>query len=81
MRGVSLGASVGIVAVRAYQAVLSPLFRGACRFQPSCSQYAIEALSEHGLLRGVWLALRRLARCHPLGAAGFDPVPPAQHDR
>jgi uncharacterized protein len=74
----SAGSRVAIVVVRAYQVVLSPLFRGACRFEPSCSQYAIEALRSHGLLRGGWLTLRRLSRCQPLGSSGFDPVPPAQ---
>jgi uncharacterized protein len=60
--------------VRAYQLVLSPWFGGACRFTPSCSAYAIEALGRHGAWRGSWLALKRLARCHPWGPAGFDPV-------
>ena len=66
----------GIVAVRAYQLVLSPFSGGACRFHPTCSAYAIEAITEHGLLKGLVLSLRRVARCHPLGRAGFDPVPP-----
>ncbi|MDF1586728.1 membrane protein insertion efficiency factor YidD [Rhodospirillales bacterium YIM 152171] len=48
----------------------------ACRYVPSCSEYALEALAEHGALRGSWLALRRLARCHPWGGSGLDPVPP-----
>ena len=66
---------VGIGIVRGYQLVLSPFAGGACRFNPSCSDYAIEALTEHGLLRGTALALKRVARCHPFGQAGFDPVP------
>ena len=66
----------GIAAVRAYQLVLSPFSGGACRFHPTCSAYAIEAITEHGLLKGLVLSLRRVARCHPLGRAGFDPVPP-----
>ena len=60
--------------VRAYQIALSPWFGGACRFSPSCSAYAMDALRVHGAWRGGWMALKRLARCHPWGAAGFDPV-------
>ena len=62
--------------VRAYRLVLSPWVGHGCRFQPTCSAYALEALERHGALRGGWLAARRLLRCHPFGAAGFDPVPP-----
>jgi putative membrane protein insertion efficiency factor len=62
-------------AVRGYQLVLSPIFGGACRYYPTCSAYAIEALERHGALRGSWLALRRIARCHPFRPGGFDPVP------
>jgi putative membrane protein insertion efficiency factor len=79
--GGKLVVGLGIAAIRVYQAVLSPLFRGACRFEPSCSHYAIEALSTYGVIKGGWLAIGRLSRCHPLGTSGFDPVPPAQHDR
>ncbi|MFO0828996.1 MAG: membrane protein insertion efficiency factor YidD [Phycisphaerales bacterium] len=65
--------------VRGYQIVLGPLLGGHCRFDPSCSYYSIEALRRHGALRGSWLTLRRLARCHPYtrlgGGAGHDPVP------
>jgi len=61
--------------VRGYQLLLSPYFGGSCRFLPTCSCYAIEAIETHGALRGSWLALRRLGRCHPLGRSGFDPVP------
>ncbi len=64
-----------IGAVRAYQVVLSPIFGGSCRYYPSCSTYAIEALARHGALRGGWLALRRIGRCHPFRPGGFDPVP------
>ena len=63
--------------LRAYQRVLSPLLGPRCRFLPSCSEYACECLERHGAGRGSWLALRRLARCHPFGKSGFDPVPPA----
>jgi putative membrane protein insertion efficiency factor len=61
--------------IRAYQVVLSPFVGGACRFLPSCSAYAIEAIATHGAWRGSILAVRRLSRCHPLGRAGVDPVP------
>jgi len=69
------GVRVGIVLVRAYQLALSPFAGGACRFTPSCSDYAIQAIQEHGAVRGLVLALRRVGRCHPLGSSGFDPVP------
>ncbi len=62
--------------VRFYRTVLSPLLGANCRFQPTCSSYAMEALETHGALRGGWLALRRILRCHPFGGSGFDPVPP-----
>ena len=62
--------------VRVYQLTLSPLFAGSCRYEPSCSRYATLALEQHGLRKGTWLAIRRLARCHPLGGSGLDPVPP-----
>jgi putative membrane protein insertion efficiency factor len=58
-----------------YKILLSPLFTGSCRFLPSCSDYAREAVSVHGAVKGVWLAARRLSRCHPLGSSGLDPVP------
>lgn len=61
--------------IRTYQWVLSPVLGANCRFQPSCSAYAVEAIEKHGALRGSWLALRRLARCHPWGGFGYDPVP------
>lgn len=62
--------------VRAYQRGLSPILPPTCRFYPSCSQYAVEALREHGAARGCWLALRRLLRCGPWHPGGIDPVPP-----
>jgi putative membrane protein insertion efficiency factor len=61
--------------IRAYQLLVSPLLPPSCRFFPSCSEYAAEAVQRHGALRGVGLALRRLARCHPWGGSGYDPVP------
>jgi hypothetical protein len=65
------------ILIRAYQLGISPLLGARCRFYPSCSQYALEAVSTHGSLRGGALALRRLARCHPFHAGGYDPVPAA----
>jgi uncharacterized protein len=64
-----------ILGVRAYQVALSPILGGACRYYPSCSHYAIEALERHGARRGGWLAVRRILRCHPFRPGGFDPVP------
>ena len=68
--------------IRAYRAGLSPLMPNSCRFTPSCSVYALEALKQHGPVKGLWLTARRLARCHPVtwlgGSSGFDPVPPAR---
>lgn len=61
--------------VRGYQLAISPLLPPSCRFHPTCSCYAIEALQRHGALRGGWLALRRIARCHPWHPGGHDPVP------
>jgi putative membrane protein insertion efficiency factor len=62
--------------LRAYKLLASPLFAGSCRFHPSCSTYMAEAISVHGVVRGVGLGIIRLSRCHPLGSSGFDPVPP-----
>jgi len=61
--------------VRAYQYAVSPLLGSHCRFHPSCSTYCLEAVERHGVLRGAWLAVKRLLRCHPLHSGGFDPVP------
>ncbi|WP_295526528.1 membrane protein insertion efficiency factor YidD [uncultured Pseudacidovorax sp.] len=66
-----------IAIVRAYRLLLSPWLGGACRFSPTCSVYAIEALQTHGAAQGSYLTLRRLARCHPWCVGGHDPVPPA----
>lgn len=71
-----------VLPIRAYQLVLSPLLPPSCRFTPTCSAYALEALHTHGPLKGLALAARRIARCHPItwlgGSSGFDPVPPAR---
>ncbi len=64
-----------ILIVRLYQWVISPLLGPRCRFHPSCSHYAIEALERHGLVRGLYLSVRRIARCHPWHPGGLDPVP------
>ena len=61
--------------IRAYQYALSPLRGPSCRFSPTCSDYACEALRRHGVFRGLWLGLRRLLRCHPWHPGGYDPVP------
>jgi uncharacterized protein len=61
--------------LRAYRALISPLYGQVCRYHPSCSAYALQAVTEHGALRGAWLAIRRLARCHPWARGGYDPVP------
>jgi putative membrane protein insertion efficiency factor len=61
--------------IRLYKVLISPYFTGSCRFLPSCADYAAEAIVRHGACRGAWLAARRLARCHPLCKAGYDPVP------
>lgn len=64
-----------VVAIRGYQLLLSPWLGRGCRFEPSCSEYAAQAVRRHGPLRGSWLALRRIGRCHPWGGSGYDPVP------
>lgn len=67
--------SVAVFAIRGYQAMIRPWLVGACKFHPTCSEYAVEALHTHGPWRGAWLAVRRLARCHPFSPGGLDPVP------
>lgn len=66
---------LALVSVHSYQLLLSPFAGGACRFEPSCSRYAVEAITIHGAVRGSWLAVRRVSRCHPFSRAGVDPVP------
>jgi uncharacterized protein len=75
MDGSSLLARAMIGTVRFYRRGISPLLPPSCRFTPSCSAYAEEALGRYGALKGGWLATRRLLRCHPLGGRGYDPVP------
>lgn len=64
-----------IIPIRFYQCAISPMLPPACRYTPTCSQYAIEAIRKHGPLKGSWLAIRRICRCHPWGGSGYDPVP------
>ena len=64
-----------IAIIRLYRALISPLFPPSCRFQPTCSQYAIEAVEKFGVLTGTWLAIKRVLRCHPFHPGGYDPVP------
>jgi len=70
-----MGQSLALAVLRLYKILISPFFAGSCRFVPSCSDYARDAVVEHGVLQGSWLAFRRLSRCHPLGSSGLDPVP------
>ncbi|NBX36839.1 MAG: membrane protein insertion efficiency factor YidD [Planctomycetes bacterium] len=74
-RRLTVAARCCVRAVRFYQRALSPVLGGRCRFHPSCSHYAVEAIERHGAWRGGCLTVRRLARCHPWGACGEDPVP------
>lgn len=72
----SPGQRLMLALLTGYKVMLSQLFAGSCRFVPSCSEYARDAVIQHGALKGSWLAVRRLARCHPAGSFGVDPVPP-----
>jgi putative membrane protein insertion efficiency factor len=65
------------LAILAYRYLISPIIGPRCRYLPTCSEYALDALARHGAIRGGWLAIRRFARCHPFGGSGFDPVPDA----
>ncbi len=76
--GLLLGLLFGLILrllIRVYQLFLSPILGNNCRYTPSCSQYAMDAIETHGPLRGCWLALKRISRCHPWGNSGYDPVP------
>ncbi len=64
-----------LFAIRTYRVALSPLLPRSCRYQPTCSQYAIDAIEKYGALHGSWLAVRRILRCHPFARGGYDPVP------
>jgi uncharacterized protein len=64
-----------IIPVRIYQLMISPLIPGACRFHPTCSQYMIDAIKKHGVIKGSALGVKRISKCHPFGGSGYDPVP------
>jgi putative membrane protein insertion efficiency factor len=67
--------TLAIALIQLYQLVISPLLGPACRYEPGCSAYACTAIARHGVVRGAWLAVRRITRCHPWGGSGYDPVP------
>ena len=70
-----IGTKLGVKLVRFYQVLISPLFPAVCRYNPTCSQYSLVAIKRYGLLKGSWLGLKRISRCHPLHKGGYDPVP------
>lgn len=69
---------LSILLIKIYQIFISPLCPGVCRFRPTCSQYATEAIRVHGIIKGTWLGFKRICRCHPWGGSGYDPVPPKE---
>ncbi|HRM22817.1 MAG TPA: membrane protein insertion efficiency factor YidD [Neisseria sp.] len=71
----NIPARLMLLLIRFYQYAISPMLPPRCRYTPTCSQYAVEAVSKHGAFKGGWLALKRIARCHPFGGSGHDPVP------
>lgn len=77
----SAGARLLLLLIGGYRRFISPLMAPRCRFAPSCSAYALEAVQRHGALRGAWLAVRRVGRCHPFNPGGVDPVPPPRAQR
>jgi len=64
-----------LLPIKFYQKAISPLFPPTCRFTPTCSQYAVEAITKHGAIKGIWLSIKRILKCHPWGQSGYDPVP------
>lgn len=67
--------SLALAAIRFYKRFISPMLPSACRFEPTCSQYTYQAIEKYGVIRGSWLGIRRISRCHPLNPGGYDPVP------
>jgi uncharacterized protein len=67
--------SLFLLLIKAYKVLLSPILPPSCRYLPTCSDYAVQAISKHGPFKGGWLAIKRISRCHPLGGHGYDPVP------
>ena len=80
-RTATVPARLLMLPIAGYRRFVSPLLGPRCRFAPSCSEYALSALAEHGAARGLWLAVTRIARCHPFNPGGYDPVPPAKPAR
>ncbi|MEE3359291.1 MAG: membrane protein insertion efficiency factor YidD [Pseudomonadota bacterium] len=76
----TFGARILSLPVKAYRLIFSPWVGHNCRYQPTCSAYALEALEKHGAIKGGWLAARRILRCHPWGKSGYDPVPARKDD-
>jgi uncharacterized protein len=70
----TLGIRVALAGIRGYQIIVRPLLTGSCRYVPTCSEYAAQAVAMHGALRGGWMAMKRVLRCHPFGGSGLDPV-------
>lgn len=71
----SIVARLVVLLIRGYQVTLSPLLPSACRYQPTCSRYALEAVERYGAVKGTWMGAKRIARCHPFHPGGYDPVP------
>jgi hypothetical protein len=69
---------LALASIRAYQRFISPALGDTCRFEPSCSHYTYEAIETHGVIKGSWLGIKRISRCHPLHPGGYDPVPPKE---
>ena len=73
--GLTLFSRLALAGIRGYQILIRPMLTGSCRYVPSCSEYAVDAIVAHGVLRGGWIGLKRVLRCHPFGGSGLDPVP------